>query len=127
MADPNDRDSFRAATRRRFVDDMLGKAREASPQCEWRVMIVDDVTVRVLSSTCGMSDLTAEGVSLVETLGKSREPQSHLEAVYFITPSAESVSRLCDDWANPPKSAGKKGAATSGASAMYLKAHVFFR
>uniref|UniRef100_A0A7S0KFG8 Uncharacterized protein n=1 Tax=Micromonas pusilla TaxID=38833 RepID=A0A7S0KFG8_MICPS len=125
MADPNDRDSFRAATRRRFVDDMLGKAREASPQCEWRVMIVDDVTVRVLSSTCGMSDLTAEGVSLVETLGKSREPQSHLEAVYFLTPSAESVSRLCDDWANPPKSAGKKSPATE-APAMYLKAHVFF-
>ena len=54
----------------------------------------------------------------METLGKSRDPQSHLEAVYFITPSAESVSRLCDDWANPPKSAGKKGAATE-ASAMY--------
>ena len=61
----------------------------------------------------------------METLGKSREPQSHLEAVYFLTPSAESVSRLCDDWANPPKSAGKKSPATE-ASAMYLKAHVFF-
>ena len=48
MADPNDRDSFRAATRRRFVDDMLGKVQEASPQSEWRVMIVDDVTVRVV-------------------------------------------------------------------------------
>ena len=122
MADPNDRDSFRAATRRRFVDDMLGKVQEASPQSEWRVMIVDDVTVRVVSSTCGMSDLTAGGISLVETLGKPREPQGHLEAVYFLTPSAESVGKLCDDWAKPMTKKKKDDAPTS----MYLKAHVFF-
>ena len=122
MADPNDRDSFRAATRRRFVDDMLGKVQEASPQSEWRVMIVDDVTVRVVSSTCGMSDLTAGGISLVETLGKPREPQGHLEAVYFLTPSAESVGKLCDDWAKPATKKKKDDATTS----MYLKAHVFF-
>ena len=122
MADPNDRDSFRAATRRRFVDDMLGKVQEASPQSEWRVMIVDDVTVRVVSSTCGMSDLTAGGISLVETLGKPREPQGHLEAVYFLTPSAESVGKLCDDWAKPATKKKKDDAPTS----MYLKAHVFF-
>ena len=51
MASPDDHDSFRAATKRRIIDDMLGKV-AATGGGEWKVLIVDPVTmhrgVRVL-------------------------------------------------------------------------------
>ena len=73
MASPDDHDSFRAATKRRIIDDMLGKV-AASGGGEWKVLIVDPVTMPVVSASCGMSDLTNQGVSLVENLARGREP-----------------------------------------------------
>ena len=64
---------------------MLGQA-AARGSGDWRVLVVDAVTVRVVSGCCGMSDLTGAGVSLVENLDIGREPQRHLEAVYFVSP-----------------------------------------
>ena len=114
MASPDDHDSFRAVTKRRLLVDMMGKV-NASGGGEWKVLIVDTVTTPVLSACCGMSDLTNEGVSLVESLGKGREPQVHLDAVYFISPSLASLLALCADW-------------SSGdiAKRLYRRAHVFF-
>eukprot|EP00227_Mantoniella_beaufortii_P004858 CAMPEP_0197612216 /NCGR_PEP_ID=MMETSP1326-20131121/56862_1 /TAXON_ID=1155430 /ORGANISM="Genus nov. species nov., Strain RCC2288" /LENGTH=87 /DNA_ID=CAMNT_0043180943 /DNA_START=199 /DNA_END=459 /DNA_ORIENTATION=+ len=86
MAYDEDHDSFRAFTKRRILDDMLGKVSKQLGG-EWKVLIVDPVTVRVVSSSCGMSDLTAQGVSLVENITLGRQPQPHLDAVYFISPS----------------------------------------
>ena len=114
MASPDDHDSFRAATRRRLLVDMMGKVRSAGVG-EWKVLIVDPITTPVVSASCGMSDLTGEGVSLVENLMNSREPQTHLDAVYFISPTFMSLQALCADWASQDKS-----------KRLYQRAHVFF-
>ena len=114
MASPDDHDSFRAATKRRILDDMLGKV-TASGGGEWKVLIVDPVTMPVVSASCGMSDLTNEGVSLVENLAQGREPQRHLDAVYFISPSLTSLQALCADFADKDKE-----------RRLYARAHVFF-
>ena len=114
MASPDDHDSFRAATKRRILDDMLGKV-AASGGGEWKVLIVDPVTMPVVSASCGMSDLTNEGVSLVENLAQGREPQRHLDAVYFISPSLPSLQALCADFADKDKE-----------QRLYARAHVFF-
>ena len=114
MASPDDHDSFRAATKRRIIDDMLGKV-AATGGGEWKVLIVDPVTMPVVSASCGMSDLTNEGVSLVENLAQGREPQRHLDAVYFISPSLTSLQALCADFADQNEELR-----------LYARAHVFF-
>ena len=114
MASPDDHDSFRAATKRRVIDDMLGKV-AATGGGEWKVLIVDPVTMPVVSASCGMSDLTNEGVSLVENLAQGREPQRHLDAVYFISPSLTSLQALCADFADQNEELR-----------LYARAHVFF-
>ena len=114
MASPDDHDSFRAATKRRILDDMLGKV-AASGGGEWKVLIVDPVTMPVVSASCGLSDLTNEGVSLVENLAQGREPQRHLDAVYFISPSPTSLQALCADFVDKDKE-----------RRLYARAHVFF-
>ena len=47
-----------------------------------------------------MSEITEEGVSLVENLELAREPMAAMEAIYFVSPTFESMQRIAADFAN---------------------------
>nr|XP_021149454.1 syntaxin-binding protein 3 isoform X3 [Columba livia] len=47
---------------------------------------------------CRMTDLLAEGITVVENVYKTREPVPHMKAIYFITPTKKSVDGLIDDF-----------------------------
>lgn len=95
----------------------------------WKVLVVDSVSVRIISAACSMSEvlsnahtkvahactrartrartlmatsacarpvvrhaqITDEGVSLVENLELDREPMAAMEAIYFVSPTYESM------------------------------------
>jgi len=79
---------------------------------QWRALIVDSLGMRVISTCCKMRDIVMEGITIVEDLNKRRQALP-LEAIYFVTPTENSIQLIIDDFkdANKPQ---------------YTGAHIFF-
>ncbi|KAI6064091.1 Syntaxin-binding protein 3 isoform X1 [Aix galericulata] len=77
------------------------------------IILLDDYTTKLLSLCCKMTDLLAEGITVVENVYKNREPVPHMKAIYFITPTKKSVDGLIDDF-------------ISRSSSRYKAAYVYF-
>lgn len=110
--------SLRELARRRLWAEVLGSLGAPGAGV---VLLVDDVTMRILSSLFRLSEVMEAGVHLVENLTMKgadgnylrRQPLPDLPAVYLLTPSVESVNRFIDDFrADTPPA--------------YRSAHLFF-
>lgn len=107
-----DQKTFRQISRDRLLYEMLRSTKVKDSKSTWKVLIMDKITVKVMSYSCKMADITEEGVSLVEDLYKRRQPLPSMDAIYFIQPKKENVVRFLADM--------------SGRSPLYRKAFVFF-
>ena len=55
----------------------------------WKVLVVDQASVRIMSAACRMFDISDEGVTVVENITLDRQPMPDMEAIYFISPTVE--------------------------------------
>ncbi|KAF5478418.1 hypothetical protein F2P56_004978 [Juglans regia] len=104
--------NFRQISRDRLLHEMLQSAKTGDSKSTWKVLIMDKLTVKVMSYSCKMADITDEGVSLVEDIYRRRQPLPSMDAIYFIQPSKENVIMFLSDM--------------SGRKPLYRKAFVFF-
>jgi len=75
--------------------------------------VVDKLSIKMVSSSIKMHQLSAEGVTIVETLEKARQPIPSMEAIYLLTPTEESVQNFINDFKSPN-------------NCLYKAAHVYF-
>ncbi|KAJ0603334.1 putative sec1-like protein [Helianthus annuus] len=103
--------NFRQISRDRLLHEML-KSSSGDTRSSWKVLIMDKVTVKVMSASCKMTDITDQGVSLVEDIFKRRQPMPSMDVIYFIQPIKENIIMFLSDM--------------SGREPLYRKAFVFF-
>merc|ERR1712106_109680 len=108
----SDRMVLKTVVGNRILNDVIRHNQSAGKK-DWQVLVVDKLSIRVVSSCTKMHQLSAEGVTIVETLEKAREPMPTMEAIYLITPTEESVGTLINDF-------------QSSTSSTYKAAHVYF-
>ena len=84
--------NMREATQKKFVHEMIG----CTPN--WKVLVLDAVTTRIISSVLTMYDIMEQRVTIVEKLQMSRQPFPEMEAIYFISPTLESTQKIVEDF-----------------------------
>ncbi|KAL8425067.1 hypothetical protein Efla_001456 [Eimeria flavescens] len=83
-----------------LLEDMI---RQVAGPGRYIAMVVDDKTLRVLSSCCSVYDVLCDGVTVVELISKQRQPLPELNALYFLSPSEDSIRALIEDFKNERK------------------------
>ncbi|CAI8589201.1 unnamed protein product [Vicia faba] len=107
-----DYQNLKQITRDRLLREMIRSTKAGDSKSTWKVLIMDKLTVKIMSHSCKMADITDEGVSLVEDIYKRRQPLPTMDAIYFIQPSRENIIMFLSDMA--------------GKAPLYRKAFVFF-
>ncbi|PRP79539.1 Sec1-like family protein [Planoprotostelium fungivorum] len=102
--------NLREATKARLIQDMI---KSVNTPNGLKVLVLNAESTKIISAACRMFDIIEEGVTLVEPIYNSRQPLDKLEAIYFLTPTDESIEQFCKDFSNPSKP-------------QYAAAHLFF-
>mmetsp|Transcript_51917 Transcript_51917/g.149686 ORF Transcript_51917/g.149686 Transcript_51917/m.149686 type:complete len:706 (-) Transcript_51917:134-2251(-) len=93
--------SLMECVQKRFEKDVFGSA--AGADAGWKILIVDEMSMKVLSAAVGMYDIMERKITLVESLEKKRAPFKDMGAIYVLSPSKDSVNRLVEDFADKNK------------------------
>merc|ERR1711868_148955 len=95
------------------IRDTVKNHNKQPGKLEWRVLVVDSLSMKMVSACTKMHELSAEGITIVETIEKRREPMPAMEAIYLIGSSESSVKCLLQDFSSQNRTT-------------YKFAHVYF-
>lgn len=93
--------SLLECVQQRLVKDVFENAAGADPG--WKILIVDDTAMKVISAAVGMYDIMERKITLVESLEKKRAPFKDMGAIYILAPTKDSIKRLLDDFSDKTK------------------------
>ncbi|XP_033323221.1 syntaxin-binding protein Rop isoform X2 [Megalopta genalis] len=105
--------ALKAQVGQKIMNEIIKQKKASDSGTPWRILVVDQLAMRMVSACCKMHDISAQGITLVEDINKKREPLPTMEAIYLITPCNNSVQKLIEDFSNPTRT-------------IYKVAHIYF-
>ena len=84
----------------KILEQVIGRRKDGSSseaKMQWKVLIVDDLTVKIVSSSLTMAQLASEGVSNVQHIQKYRGPNSSADAIFFVLPNKKNIDEILYD------------------------------
>ena len=94
--------TLRGYAKFRILNEMIKAVKEnAVFSKDYIIMILDDVTAKIFKQTCKMYDLFLFKVYHLEKLGLKRKRYTKTDAIYFISPSDDSIQKLINDYSDP--------------------------
>ena len=91
--------SLRSYAKQRILNEMIQAVKNhAHFSPNYIIMLLDFSSVRVFSSCCKWYELYQVGVYHTEILEKKRKKYPCTDAIYFISPTLRSVTKLIDDY-----------------------------
>ena len=80
--------------------DIYGTADKSNLVGRWRVLVYDKSCSAIISPLFNVRELRDLGITLHMLLGTTRERIQDVDAVYFLSPTERSISRLVSDISN---------------------------
>ncbi|KAJ2324107.1 syntaxin binding protein 1, partial [Coemansia sp. RSA 2673] len=105
------------------------------PSNRFKVVVVDRRSLNVLNQALKLPEILEHDVARIEMIENGRKDDTSMEAVYFLTPSKQSVARLIGDFGgslssqNQRAPGGRGGYGAPPASRQpvkYRAAHIYF-
>ncbi|KAI5192134.1 syntaxin-binding protein 2 [Nematocida minor] len=64
---------------------------------EWRVLIIDHSTAKLLHHALPMSEVLSRNIAMVERIEEARAPSNDFSAIYFISANAQNIKKIEKD------------------------------
>ncbi|KAJ2492647.1 syntaxin binding protein 1 [Coemansia sp. RSA 2050] len=112
--------------------EFLNALSAVRPNNRFKVVVVDRRSLNILNHELKLSEIYEQDVVRIEKIENNRKDDPSVEALYFLTPSKQSVARLIGDFApgvsSQSPAGGRGGFSSTPASkpTRYRAAHVFF-
>ncbi|KAL3126327.1 SEC1 syntaxin [Cryptosporidium hominis] len=86
--------------KRRIIEEIISpvRAMSASGSDGYLTMVVDQFTLKVISSCCSFYDIIEAGVTIVEQLHSKRQPLRKMDCIYFVTNEKRNLERIQKDF-----------------------------
>lgn len=100
--------TLRSYAKHRILNDMIENARRHSHSKDYMIMVLDQAALRVFSSCCKFFDVYKANLYHIERLEVKRKRFPKTDAVYFISPTADSINHLLQDFSDEAIDIDKK-------------------
>ncbi|KAJ1937404.1 syntaxin binding protein 1, partial [Kickxella alabastrina] len=90
------------------------------PNNRFKIVVVDKRSLQVLNKSLKLPEILEHDVDCIEKIENNRKGNPNLDALYFLTPSKQSVTHLISDFASSPPGGGSRK------PHKYRAAHIYF-